>query len=73
MEIGVLKHRAKLTPEQIAENDRRSAKPQPGSLPPLQYKTITVSKNLFFINHFSLFIERDVVRFSISAKTLKLT
>lgn len=43
MEIDVLKHRSKLTSEQIAENERRSAKPEPGSLPPLHLHEITVS------------------------------
>jgi hypothetical protein len=36
MELDILKHHASLTPEQIAENKRRSEKPEPGSLPPLQ-------------------------------------
>ena len=35
MELDILKHRAQLTPEQIEANKAKSAKPEPGSLPPL--------------------------------------
>lgn len=43
MEMQMLRHRASLTPEQIAANEKRSAKPEPGSLPPMQIQKITVS------------------------------
>jgi hypothetical protein len=43
METEILKHRAGLSPDQVAHNERKSAKPEPGSLPPLQVQTITVS------------------------------
>lgn len=36
METEILKHRAGLSPDQIAKNEQRSAKPEPGSMPPLQ-------------------------------------
>jgi len=48
METEILKHRAGLSPDQIAVNERKSAKPEPGSLPPLQVQTITVSILLFY-------------------------
>jgi len=41
MELEMLKHAASLTPEQRAQNDKRSKAPEPGSLPPLQMHTIT--------------------------------
>mmetsp|Transcript_31591 Transcript_31591/g.48298 ORF Transcript_31591/g.48298 Transcript_31591/m.48298 type:complete len:87 (-) Transcript_31591:356-616(-) len=41
MELEILKHRATLTPEQLKANEQMSMKPEPGSMPPLQYKTIT--------------------------------
>lgn len=41
MELEMLKHRASLTPEQVAANDQRSKAPTPGSMPPLQMHTIT--------------------------------
>jgi hypothetical protein len=55
MEMDVLKHRAKLTPEQIAINDKRSAKPEPGSMAPMQLHTITVSVLLFDYNQYFIF------------------
>jgi len=43
MELEILKHQATLSPEQIERNVQRSKKPEPGSMPPMQVKTITVS------------------------------
>ena len=36
MELQILAHRAGLTEEQKAENERKSQPAEPGSLPPLQ-------------------------------------
>ena len=36
MELQILAHRAGLTEEQKAENERKSRPAEPGSLPPLQ-------------------------------------
>jgi len=41
MELEILKHQATLTKEQIESNQKKSAKPEPGSLPPMQYQHIT--------------------------------
>lgn len=37
----MLKHKASLTPEQIAENERKSAIKDPKDLPPMQVQRIT--------------------------------
>lgn len=47
METEILKHRAGLSQDQIKDNERMSAKPEPGSLPPLKVKTITVSIHFY--------------------------
>ena len=41
MELQMLKHKASLTPEQIAENERVSAIRDPKDLPPMQMQQIT--------------------------------
>lgn len=41
MELQMLKHKASLTPEQIAENERVSAIRDPKDLPPMQVQQIT--------------------------------
>ena len=41
MEVQIFKHKATLSPEQIAANEKKSLKPEPGSMPPMQYQTIT--------------------------------
>lgn len=41
MELQLLKHQASLTPEQIAENEKRSAPRDPKDLPPMQVQHIT--------------------------------
>lgn len=43
MEVEILKHQATLSAEQIATNEKKSARPPPGSLPPMQMEHITVS------------------------------
>lgn len=41
MELQMLKHKASLTPEQIAENERKSAMQDPKDMPPMQVQHIT--------------------------------